>query len=118
MLILTRPAIAAIQSAMTVNDKLGQGIRIMAESGGCSGPQYAMRFEAEPAPTDTIVEIRDVRLFLDQESMTILGGATVDYCEDPDNFGFNFTLAESTEEAPASSCASKPSGNCSCARPS
>ena len=117
MLILTRPAIAAIESALLANDKAGQGIRIMAENAGCSGPKYAMRIEAEPAPNDTIVEIRDVRVFMDDASATILAGATVDYSEDPENFGFNFALALPTEEQ-ASGCSSKPSGSCGCGKPS
>lgn len=119
MLILTRPAIAAIQSSMVVNDKVGQGVRILAEAGGCSGPKYTMRFEAEPAPTDSIIEIRDVRVFLDEASATILTGATIDYSEDPENFGFNFALALPTEEQ-ASTCTTpnKPAGGCGCGKPS
>jgi hypothetical protein len=35
--------------------------------------------------------------------MNILAGATVDYSESPDNFGFNFALALPDEEA-ASKC--------------
>jgi len=117
MLILTRPAIAAIESALVANDKQGQGVRIMAEA-GCSGPKYAMRIEADPAPNDTVVEIRDVRVFMDDASATILAGATVDYSEDPENFGFNFALALPTEEQ-ASTCASpKPAGGCGCGKPS
>ncbi len=117
MLILTRPAVAAIQKSMVANDKLGQGVRIMAELGGCSGPKYAMRFEPEPAANDSIIEIRDVRVFMDEASATILTGATVDYSEDPENFGFNFELALPTEEQ-ASSCSSKPAGSCGCGKPS
>lgn len=116
MLILTRPAIAAISASLIQNDKQGQGVRITAEA-GCSGPKYSMRIEPEPAPNDTVVEIRDVRVFMDQGSATILAGATVDYSEDPENFGFNFALALPTEEQ-ASACTSKPSGSCSCAKPS
>jgi iron-sulfur cluster assembly accessory protein len=112
MLILTRPAIAAIESSLIANDKRGQGVRIAAEA-GCSGPKYTMRIEPDPAPNDTVVEIRDVRVFMDEGSATILAGATVDYSEDPENFGFNFALALPTEEE-ASSC-SKPAGDCSCA---
>ena len=112
MLILTRPAIAAIESSLIANDKRGQGVRISAEA-GCSGPKYTMRIEPDPAPNDTVVEIRDVRVFMNQDSATILAGATVDYSENPENFGFNFALALPTEEQ-ASSC-SKPAGDCSCA---
>jgi iron-sulfur cluster assembly accessory protein len=115
MLILTRPAIAAIQTSMAKNDKLGQGVRIMAEAGGCSGPKYAMRFEAEPLETDSVIEIRDVRVFLDEASANILTGATVDYSEDPENFGFNFALALPSEEE-ASTCSKPAQGGCGCGK--
>jgi len=114
MLILTRPAIAAIEASLIANDKQGQGVRITAEA-GCSGPKYSMRIEPDSALNDTVVEIRDVRVFMDQSSATILAGATVDYSEDPENFGFNFALALPTEEQ-ASNCTSKPAGSCSCAK--
>ncbi len=116
MLILTRPAIAAIEASMKTNDKLGFGVRITAENGGCSGPKYSMRFEQEPLETDVIVEIRDIRVFVDEDSMDILAGATVDYSEAPENPGFNFALALPSEEQ-ASSC-SKPenSQGCGCGK--
>jgi iron-sulfur cluster assembly accessory protein len=112
MLILTRRAIAAIELFMKTNDKAGFGVRIMAEAGGCSGPHYAMRLEAQPGDGDTIVEIRDVRVFLDQGSQTILTGATVDYSDAEDDHGFNFTLAQ-----PVSGCTKSTAGqSCSCGR--
>ncbi|MCW2284524.1 iron-sulfur cluster assembly accessory protein [Rhodoblastus acidophilus] len=116
MLILTRPAISAIEASLLANGRQGQGVRITAEA-GCSGPKYSMHIEPDPAPNDTVVEIRDVRVFIDQESATILAGATVDYSDDPDNLGFNFALTLPTEEQ-AAGCASKPAGSCSCAKPS
>jgi len=62
----------------------------MAQAGGCSGPKYTMNFEAAPGEEDAAIEIRNVRLFLDEESMAQLTGATIDYSDAPDNFGFNF----------------------------
>ena len=91
MSVLTRPAIGAIQSAMRENDKTGFGVRITAES-GCAGPKFSMRFEPEPLSEDVVIEIRDVRVFVDEPSMDILRGATVDYAQDGDARGFNFQL--------------------------
>ncbi|PWB79635.1 MAG: iron-sulfur cluster assembly accessory protein [Methylocystaceae bacterium] len=112
MLILTRPAVTAIENSMKLNDKTRHGVRIMAEAGGCSGPKYAMRFEQEPRDDDVVIEIRNVRVFVDEPSMNILRGATVDYSEDAENFGFNFILAQ-----PESSCGEPGSGHsCSCSK--
>jgi len=121
MLILTRPAIGAIESAMRLNDKVGFGVRIAAES-GCPGPKFSMRFEKEPTSQDAVIEIRDVRVFVDEPSMDILRGATVDYTQDGDARGFNFLLdpeasvqstcnSASTE---AKSCGSGSGRSCSC----
>jgi iron-sulfur cluster assembly protein len=111
MLILTRPAIGAIESAMRLNDKVGFGVRITAE-GGCSGPKFSMRFEPEPLSEDVIIEIRDIRVFVDDASMDILRGATVDYAQEGDARGFNFTL--DPQASVQSSCNSEPSGTRSC----
>jgi iron-sulfur cluster assembly protein len=118
MLILTRPAIAAIEASMNSNDKVGYGVRITAENAGCSGPKYSMRFEQEPLETDVILEIRDVRVFVDEESMNILTGATVDYSESPENFGFNFALALPDEAAAATCTTPAKSQDCGCGKPS
>lgn len=113
MLILTRPAVAAIENSMKVNDKMNHGVRITAEAGGCSGPKYAMRFEPQPRDEDVVVEIRDVRIFVDESSMDILRGAAIDFSDDQENYGFNFILAQ-----PESSCSSQTPGRaCSCSRP-
>jgi iron-sulfur cluster assembly accessory protein len=117
MIVLTRPALAAIETSMNANGKTGQGVRLIAEAGGCSGPKYTMRFEEKPEENDAVIEIRNVRVFVDEASMGILSGATVDYSEDPENFGFNFTLALPTEEE-ASSCSKPPQagGGCGCGK--
>ena len=117
MIVLTRPALAAIETSMSANGKIGQGVRIVAEAGGCSGPKYTMRFEENPADNDAVIEIRNVRVFVDEASMGVLSGATVDYSEDPENFGFNFKLALPTEEE-ASSCSKPPqaAGGCGCGK--
>jgi iron-sulfur cluster assembly protein len=106
MLILTRPAIGAIEAAMRQNDKLGRGVRITAES-GCCGPKFSMRFEPEPLSDDMVIEIRDVRVFLAEASMEILRGATVDYAQEGDSRGFNFTLDPAASQDAAQKCGCK-----------
>lgn len=99
MIVLTREAIAAIQNSMKVNDRLGYGVRVTAEAGSCSGPKYTMRFEEAPREEDAIIEIRDVRLFVDDATMTMLTGATIDYSNAPENGGFKFDLPVQEESS-------------------
>jgi iron-sulfur cluster assembly protein len=116
MIILTRPAIAAIESAIETNGKSGYGVRVKAEAGGCSGPKYAMNFQEAPGDEDTVIEIRDVRLFVDEASLNILTGAIIDYSNDPERLGFNFTLALPSEEEASSCSKPKMSQSCGCGK--
>ena len=113
MLMLTRQAVAAIVATMNEEGKQGFGVRVSAEVRGCSGPTFGMRFEEEPRKDDVVIEIRDVRVFVDEASMSILTGATIDYSEAPDNRGFSFDVPEAAMAA----CSSPESRhNCSCGK--
>jgi len=43
--------------------KIASGVRISATNGECSGPNYEMAIESDSGPDDTVIEIREVRLF-------------------------------------------------------
>lgn len=94
MIILTRPAIAAIENVLRREDKTACGVRISATNGGCAGPNYEMTIESDPGPDDTIIEIRGVRLFVAAEKMPMLVGVTVDYAPGGDGSGFFFESSE------------------------
>jgi iron-sulfur cluster assembly protein len=110
MIILTRPAIAALENVLQREGKIAGGVRISATNGGCSGPNYEMAIESDPGPDDTVIEIRGVRLFVPAENMPMLVGVTVDYAPGGDGAGFIF---ENPEAAPGNSTA--PSG-CGCGK--
>ena len=110
MIILTRPAIAALENVLRREGKLTGGVRISATNGGCSGPNYEMAVASDPGPDDTVIEIRGVRLFVAAENMPMLVGVTVDYAAGGDGSGFVF---ENAEAAPSGcgcgkACASAP----------
>ena len=67
MIILTREAVTAVRGAIDRAGKPGFGLRLSAESNGCAGPRYAMSLEDEPQADDIVVEIRDLRIFVDPE---------------------------------------------------
>ncbi len=110
MIMLTRQAVAAIAATMNDEGKLGCGIRVSAKT-GCSGPTYGMCFEEEPREGDVVIEIRDVRVFVDEASMSLLTGTTIDYLDTPESVGFSFDAPENAAVA----CSSAESRhNCSC----
>lgn len=65
----------------------GEGLRLRVERGGCAGMQYVMKVDA-PATGDTIVTQEDVRLIIDQESLSFVADSQVDYTEDLADSGF------------------------------
>ena len=110
MIILTRPAIAAIENVLLREGKTAGGVRVSATNGGCSGPNYEMTIESDPDPSDTIIEIRGVRLFVAAENMPMLVGVTIDYAPGGDGSGFFF---ESSEAVLGNSAASP---GCGCGK--
>ncbi|KAK4535931.1 hypothetical protein CDCA_CDCA06G1956 [Cyanidium caldarium] len=58
-------------------------LRVIVDSGGCSGFQYRFALEHdEPHEDDKVFERDGVRLFVDAISLPFLDGATVDYEEE------------------------------------
>ena len=105
MIILTRPAIGAIEDALQREGKAGSGVRISV-TGGCSGPKYEMTIESDPGPDDTVIEIRDVKLFVAADNIEALVGVTVDYAPGGDGSGFIFESPDAVvgTSAPAQGC--------------
>lgn len=65
------------------------GLRLHAMAGCCSGPQYGMSLAGEAAlPGDWEGEFGGIRLLVDEESVPLLEGATIDWVETPEASGF------------------------------
>ncbi len=66
------------------------GLRVGVLPGGCSGFQYGLNIEDEPAEDDLILEANGLRLFVDPFSMQYLGGVEIDYVTTFQGSGFTF----------------------------
>jgi iron-sulfur cluster assembly accessory protein len=53
--------------------------------------QYGMSLEEAARADDAIVEVGDVKVFLDPLSVPMLAGVTVDFQDSMDGSGFKFT---------------------------
>jgi iron-sulfur cluster assembly accessory protein len=91
MLTLTPSAQKAVSRFIKGTEEPVAGLRISVTGGGCSGMQYGMSLEAQARIDDLVVEIGDLRIFVDPYSAPMLAGVTVDFQDAMDGSGFRFT---------------------------
>ena len=72
------------------------GLRVAVMGGGCSGFQYALDFEQEGRETDTVMELDDLKVFVDPISARYLEGVTIDYVFGMSGAGFKFSNPRAT----------------------
>lgn len=78
-----------------VEDVSAAGLRIAVRGGGCSGFQYALAFD-DPAQSDRVFEFDGVRILVDEESLPLVEGSTVDYVEGLQGAGFQVNNPNAT----------------------
>ncbi|VXC88433.1 Heme biosynthesis protein HemY [Sphingomonas sp. 8AM] len=79
--IVLTPAAAARVAAIAARQNKPAILRLSVEGGGCSGFQYRFGFADAPEPADLIAETDGVRLVVDDISLGLVRGASVDYVE-------------------------------------
>ncbi len=72
------------------------GLRVSVLPGGCSGFKYSLNIEEQALEDDMVVEVNDVRLFVDGFSAQYLVGVTVDYVSSMQGSGFTFNNPNAT----------------------
>lgn len=72
------------------------GLRVRVVPGGCSGFQYSLNIEEDSRNGDHIVEMHNVRLFVDMFSAQYLNGVTIDYTTNVMGSGFTFENPNAT----------------------
>ena len=87
--ITQRAAAKALELLAAENDPGLTCLRLAVEGGGCSGFQYALGFDGEPEPGDSVAEVHGLRLVVDAASLPLLDGADVDYVDGLQGAGFH-----------------------------
>jgi len=72
------------------------GLRVSVLPGGCSGFKYSLNIEERALEDDMVLEVNDVRLFVDGFSAQYLVGVTVDYTSSMQESGFTFNNPNAT----------------------
>ncbi len=89
---VTEKAVKEIKKIMTENEIPDTcGLRLGVKGGGCSGLTYTMGFDENAKDGDTVIEIDDVKLFVDGKSLFYLSGTVLDYSGGLNGKGFSFS---------------------------
>ncbi|MEI6512155.1 MAG: iron-sulfur cluster assembly accessory protein [bacterium] len=86
---LTERAAQEVKSLLTQQSCSDASLRIWVEGSGCSGLQYGMALDDQPAEEgELFFESFGVKVVIDPLSMQYMDGAEVDFIDDPAGGGF------------------------------
>jgi iron-sulfur cluster assembly accessory protein len=107
-LVQLTPAAAAVVRQLLTERNLDESyaLRLYIAGRTCSGLQYGMALDNNPAETDLTFECEGIKLLVDDQSIEYLRGATVDFIDDERGKGF---LVDNPNALPSCSCES---GSC------
>jgi iron-sulfur cluster assembly accessory protein len=90
MINVTETAAEKIQELLAEENKLGAGLRVFVQGGGCSGFQYGLMIDEGEGDgsSDQVFEVHGVRLLVDPISLRYLKGAEVDFVDNQMGGGF------------------------------
>jgi iron-sulfur cluster assembly protein len=89
-IILTETAITEVQRLMDEEEEKGLYLRVGVTSGGCSGLSYSMGFDNQKQDIDKEFVFGPVRVVVDENALTHINGATLDFEKSMMGGGFSF----------------------------
>ena len=88
MITLTARAARQVRTMQAELNDPAQQLRVLVETGGCSGFQYGMSFD-EPKADDARCESEGVAVLIDPTSLAYLSGSTIDFDDGLHGKGFD-----------------------------
>lgn len=95
MITLSPRAAERIRAMQAEADAPARPLRVLVESGGCSGFQYGMSFD-EPKPDDAQLESEGVAIIMDPTSLAYLTGSFIDFDDGLQGKGFEIKNPNAT----------------------
>jgi len=74
------------------------GLRISIKSTGCNGYSYILDYAGEIASDDNVINVSDISIVVDPESMTLIKGTEIDFIDEGLNQVFKFKNPNATGE--------------------
>ena len=71
-------------------------LRVSVSGGGCSGFQYIFDVDREKAPGDLVIERDGATVLIDETSLDLLEGCTIDFVDDLVGQSFRITNPNAT----------------------
>ena len=96
-IVLTNAAARKVQELILEEHNPDLKLRVYISGGGCSGFQYGMALEPFPNADDTVLEIGEIKVFVDPMSVPMLDGVVVDFLDNLDGSGFKFDNPNATK---------------------
>ena len=85
---VTASAARKVSSLLAKQGRPGGVLRVAVVGGGCSGLQYKMDLQDQPASRDILVESAGIRVVVDPKSALYVTGSELDYVEALQDGGF------------------------------
>jgi iron-sulfur cluster assembly protein len=102
---LSATAVDAVRGILNERKLEGYALRVYVAGGGCSGVNFGMALDNNFRDNDLTFDTQGVKVVVDDQSITYLRGATIDYVNDPTR-GAGFTV-DSPSNVGSCSCGSK-----------
>ena len=99
MISLTENAAAKVRQLLAKSGQPNAALRLRVTSGGCSGLEYKIEPDAQPPkPTDTVVETRGIKVYLDAKGLLYMAGSELDYVSSLMSSGFKVKNPQAAAE--------------------
>ncbi|OGL62432.1 MAG: hypothetical protein A3J27_10845 [Candidatus Tectomicrobia bacterium RIFCSPLOWO2_12_FULL_69_37] len=93
---ITPAAQEKVIEILKAEGKAGYGLRVAVTAGGCSGHSYGLYFDEKPEAEDIVIKAEGFDVFVDPQSLQLLGGARVDYVDTIEGAGFKIENPNAT----------------------
>lgn len=91
MITLTDPAAKKVKELIEAEENPDLALRVAVRPGGCSGFSYEMFFDTDISDADQVADFGGVKVAVDEQSASLLDGASLDYKEGLMEAGFTLS---------------------------